>query len=366
MKNIENYLLNIGGSAGRGSYEEANLAGLEAFKTREKLCHLFNFNKPLNVVFTKNITESINVILKGYLNAGDRVIVSSMEHNAVMRPLNSLSKQGVLISKAPCDSDGVLDLKEFNNILQLPNIKLCIMLHASNVTGSIMPIFEVSKMLKEKKIPFVLDAAQTAGALPIDFEKLSLSALCFTGHKGLLGPQGIGGFLIADEFAKKVQPFIEGGTGSSSEFLEMPEALPDKFEGGTLNMPGIFGLSGALDFIQKETLEVIRLKEEKLTEIFLEEIEGIKGLKLVGTKNVKRRMPVFSFVFDNMGADEVSYILSSEFNISSRAGLHCAPLAHETMGTLNTGTLRLSFSYFSTEEEVDYIARALREIAGRA
>lgn len=369
IKGINNYLLNYNVSSevsSQGSLmdsvEKEYTAEEVVFKTREKLCKLFNFNNPSNVVFTKNVTESINIILKGYLKAGDRVVVSAMEHNAVMTPLNSLSKQGIKIIKVPCNNEGFLNLKEFEVALEEPNIKLCVMIHASNVTGSIMPVYEASKMLKGKGIPFILDAAQTAGAVPIDFERLSLSALCFTGHKALLGPEGIGGFLINDALAKKVKPFIEGGTEISSELSIMPEDMPEKFEGGTQNIPGIFGLSAALDFILKESVELIRNKEEKLSEIFIEEIQGIKGIKLIGSKDIKRRLPVFSLTFDNIGIDKVSYKLRNEYNISNGAGLFCAPLAHEALGTLDTGTLRLSFSYFTTEEEIDYIARSLRKI----
>lgn len=358
------YIEGVGGNVGRGTYESSYEAGRVLFETRELLCKMFNFDNPLNVVFTSNITESLNTLLKGYLKSGDHVLISSMEHNAVIRPLNSELMKGVEVTKVQCRIDGTLDTSEFEKEIK-DNTKLVVMTHASNVCGTIMPIKEVGEVCKKYNIPFVLDSAQGAGVLDIDFKKLNLSALAFTGHKGLLGPQGVGGFLINEELAKNIRPLKEGGTGSFSEDEAQPDILPDKFECGTLNMPGIYGLNASLKYIENKGINTIREYEEELSKAFLSKILNIDGISLSGIKEIHGRTSVFSLNFNTMDNSEAAFILDREFGIMTRVGLHCAPLAHKTLGTFPCGSVRISFGQFNTLDDVDYVAESLFKIISK-
>ena len=249
-ESVYKYLSNIGANANRGSYVASFEVENVIFETRELLCSIFGFDKPENVVFTKNVTESLNVLLKGLFKNGDHVIVSSMEHNAVMRPLSVLEERGVTFSRVLCKNDGSLDAKDLLPLIR-SNTKGVVMTHASNVCGTILDLIEVGKICEEKDIWFIVDAAQTAGAINVDFDDLYADAIAFTGHKGLLGPQGIGGFLVREELNNELLTLIEGGTGSLSDTEIQPSYMPDKFEAGTLNVPGIYGLNAALKYIQK-------------------------------------------------------------------------------------------------------------------
>lgn len=358
---MANYLLEVGGNINRGAYEVAFEAENIVFETRELLCNLFNFNKPENVVFTKNITESLNVILKGYLKSFDHVIVSSMEHNAVMRPLNSLAQKGVTYSVAKCNNNGELLIDDLKPLVR-KNTKAVIMTHSSNVCGTILPLKAIGKFCKENNLAFIVDSAQTAGFLDIDMIKMNIDILCFTGHKSLLGPQGIGGFLIKEELVEKVSPLIEGGTGSLSEIEVQPDYMPDKFESGTANIPGIYGLNAALKYLQNEGIKNIRNKELALSRIFLEEISKIEDIEIIGLKDIENRTPVVSLNFLGKDNGEISYLLSKNYGISTRCGLHCAPSAHKTLGTFPDGTVRFSFSSFNTEEEIYYAINSIKTI----
>jgi len=358
---MTNYLLEVGGNINRGAYEVVFEAENIVYETRELLCKLFNFNKSENVVFTKNITESLNIILKGYLKADDHVIVSSMEHNAVMRPLNSLAQKGVTYSVAKCNSNGELHVDDLKPLVR-KNTKAVIMTHSSNVCGTILPLEAIGKFCKENNLCFIVDSAQTAGFLDIDMAKMNIDILCFTGHKSLLGPQGIGGFLISEELVEKVTPLIEGGTGSLSEFEIQPDYMPDKFESGTANIPGIYGLNAALKYILAEGIETIRNKELTLTKIFLEEISKLEGIEIIGHNTIENKTPVVSLNFVGKDNGEISYLLSKNYGISTRCGLHCAPSAHKTLGTFPDGTVRFSFSSFNTEAEVMYTVSSIKQI----
>ena len=355
---ITNYILNVGSSINRGAYSKAFEAEDVAFETRELLCEVFNFSKPENVVFTGNITQSLNILIKGLLKPNDHVIVSSMEHNAVMRPLSSLEKTGVQISKCPCDNLGQLDISELPKLIK-SNTKAVIMTHASNVCGTILPLKEVGKICKEHNLFFIIDSAQTAGFLDLDFQALNASTIAFTGHKGLLGPQGIGGFLISDELNSHISPLIEGGTGSLSELETQPSYMPDKFESGTPNIPGIYGLNASLKYILKEGISNIGEKELKLTKTFLEGISSIKEVNIIGLKDIENRTPVVSLDFIDMDNGLICHDLNKNYGISTRSGLHCAPSAHRTLGTFPRGTVRFSFSHFTTLEEVHYAVNSL-------
>lgn len=360
-ESMANYLLNIGCNVNRGAYESSFEAENIVFETREFICELFNFGKPENVIFTKNITESLNVLIKGLIQAGDHVIVSSMEHNAVMRPLNSLGKLGVEVSKVPCNIYGELNSEDIIKYIK-PNTKAVVMTHASNVCGTILDLKRVGQICKERGLYFIIDTAQTAGFLDIDFKGIGADAIAFTGHKGLLGPQGIGGFIITDKMASTIDTFIEGGTGSLSEKEIQPEYMPDKFEAGTLNIPGIYGLNASLKYILKEKVSNIRKKELYLLDNFLAGILNISQLNVIGRKDLNHRTAVISIDIPNKDNAEMSYYLYKDYGIMTRCGLHCAPSAHETLGTYPRGTVRFSFGHFNTIGEVNYALDAIYKI----
>lgn len=356
-----NYIKNIGCNVNRGVYTSSLAAENIVFETRELICSLFNFNKPENVVFAKNITESLNLLIKGLLQNGDHVIVSSMEHNAVMRPLNSLINNDIEISKVPCDILGQLNINHITKKIK-SNTKAVIMTNSSNVCGTILPLEEIGKLCKKNNLIFIIDSAQTAGFLDIDFEKTRADAIAFTGHKGLLGPQGIGGFVIKDSLIPKVHPFIEGGTGSLSEYEIQPNYMPDKYESGTINIPGIYGLNTALKYIKQKSLSYIREKELFLTKLFIEDILNLDDVRLVGLNDINNRTAVVSLDFSKIDNAEVSLDLSNRYNIMTRCGLHCAPSAHKTLNTFPQGTVRFSFGHFNTKEEITYTIDSLNKI----
>lgn len=358
---MSDYILNVGSNVGRGSYESSYSAGQVVYETRELLCDLFNFNDPLNAVFTSNITQSLNMILRGFLKKGDHVIVSSMEHNAVVRPLVSLKNIGVEFDRVMCDIEGKLNPLDIEPLIK-PNTKLLVMTHASNVCGTILPLKEVGELCKKHSIHFVVDSAQTAGVLPIDFNQLNLSALTFTGHKGLLGPQGIGGFLIDMDFANKMTSIIEGGTGSLSESETQPDYMPDKFESGTLNIPGIYGLNASLKYLNSVGLKSIEEKERYLSSIFIEDVLSIKEADIAGIKGSNGRTSTVSLNFKDLDNSEVAFLLDREFRVMTRVGLHCAPSAHKTLGTFPSGTVRFGFGHFNTVDEVKYAVESINKV----
>lgn len=350
-----NYITNIGCSVNRGVSNNTYVAEETLFDTREMICNLFNFNKPENVVFTKNITESLNIIVKGLFKDGDHVIVSSMEHNAVMRPLVSVSKKGVQFSRIQCNELGQIEVSDIIANIK-PNTKAIIMTSASNVCGTMLPLNKIGQVCRQHDLFFIIDSAQGAGFIDMDFELLCADIIAFTGHKGLLGPQGTGGFIINDKLASLVHPLIEGGTGSFSEEEIQPCYMPDKFEAGTPNIPGIFGLNASLKYLNKMGLDTIREKELYLTERFIEEVKNISKIKLIGIPSIKNRTGVVSIDLTPVELDNgiVSHELSSSYGIMTRSGLHCAPSAHKTLGTFPNGTIRFSFSHNNTVEEVKY------------
>lgn len=364
-KAVYEYMTGNGSNINRGCYENAYDTEEVVLETRELLCELFDGPDCKNVVFTKNVTESLNVVLKGFLKPGDHVLVSSMEHNAVMRPIRQLEKNGVEFDRVPCSEQGELKLQSMEALLR-QNTKAVVMMHASNVCGTILPLKEVGAFCKTHGLKFIADCAQTAGTMPISMKEMNIDILCFTGHKGLYGPQGIGGFILQEEMISAMTPLLSGGTGSISHTEEIPEFMPDRFEPGTMNLPGIFGLNSALSWIDKVGIENIYNKERILTRLFLEEIGKLdpKGekIKLVGKKTEEGRTAVVSIQTPGRDVSEVAYLLDKNYGIMTRVGLHCAPSAHQTLGTYPTGTVRFSFGYFNTEEEVLFAVKALEEI----
>lgn len=358
------FIDSIGCNINRGIYADAQTAGEIVLETRELLSQLFNFSKPENAIFTMNITQSLNFLIKGLLKRQEHCIVSSMEHNAVMRPLLQLEKKGVEFTRIQCDKEGRLKPNNLYKEIKA-NTKAVIINHASNVCGTILPIDEIGKICRENGIIFIVDTAQTAGIQDIDFGKSYIDALAFTGHKGLLGPQGIGGFIITDSLAEKIEPLVSGGTGSLSDREEVPPFMPDKFEPGTPNLPGIFGLNAALSYLEKEGIDNIRNREMELTGIFLKEIRNMEGIDTVGIQGAEGRTAVVSLDFNNQDNAEISYELDKNYGIMTRCGLHCAPSAHKTLGTFPQGTVRFSFSHFNTEKEVKYTIDAIMKILKR-
>lgn len=358
---ITNFILNVGSNTGRGIYESSFEAENTVYETRELLAKLFNCSDPSHVVFTKNVTESINILLKGLVNQGDHVIVSSMEHNAVMRPLNALSDRGVTFSKVCCSEEGILNPEHIKDYIK-KDTKIVVMTHASNVCGTVLDLERVGEICKKNNLMFIVDAAQTAGFMDIDFQKIKADAIAFTGHKSLLGPQGIGGFVVKEAVAKKMHTLIEGGTGSFSDQEIQPNYMPDKFESGTLNIPGIYGLNASLKYLETTTLKKIRTAELQLVEQFIKGLDELKGVRIIGKKNLEDRTGVVSIDVPGFDNADISYRLYKDHGIATRCGMHCAPSAHETLKTFPQGTVRFSFSHFNTPEDVNDTLIALKKI----
>jgi len=355
-------LLSEGGfNIGRGGYESAYSLAERVLGIRKQVSDFFGFETDSNVIFTPNVTFSLNFLISGLLKAGDHVITTTMEHNAVARPLEAAKRRGVEISYAQADAMGGVEPEQIEALIR-SNTRVVVMLHGSNVSGTLLPISNVGKICKQKGIFFAVDAAQTAGVVPIDMKAMGIDALAFTGHKGLLGPQGIGGLLLVDELADVVDPMLFGGTGSLSDSLEMPGFLPDKLEPGTLNLPGIIGLSAALDYINEVGIDHIRSTELSLALRFLESLADRNDVKVIGRTDLTNRCPIVSLDFLNRDNAEISYRLDQEFGIMTRCGLHCAPLAHRSLGTFPSGTVRFSFGHTNTAEEVDRTIEAINKI----
>lgn len=361
---VYNFIKECGCNINRGGYDEAYQAEGIVLDTRQRLTTLFHGPDCRNVVFTRNITESLNVLLKGFLKPGDHVLVSAMEHNAVMRPLTQLAAQGVSFDRIPCDGQGVLDVSAMERLLR-KNTKAVVMLHASNVCGTVMPAAEAGAFCHAHGLRFVLDSAQTAGVFPIDMEAMHIDALAFTGHKGLLGPQGVGGFILQPDMVQEIPPLIAGGTGSISHEETMPAFMPDRYEAGTMNLPGIMGLHGALCWLEEKTIDAVRREELALTERFIAGVREIPHLRLVGKSDLIDRAGVVSVLPETVDPALMADALEREFGIMVRVGLHCAPNAHKTLGTYPTGTIRFSFGCRNTVEHVDTALYALRKLSGR-
>lgn len=362
-ESMADYILNVGTNVNRGAYNSSFIAENIVYETRELICELFNFKKPENVIFTKNITESMNVLIKGLLKENDHVIVSSMEHNAVMRPLNSLNTK-VEFTRVPCNELGELNIEDVVSSIKT-NTKAIIMSHASNVCGTILDLKKVGEICKKNNLFFLIDSAQTAGFLDIDFQELNADAIGFTGHKSLLGPQGIGGFIINDRINNELNTLIEGGTGSLSETEIQPNYMPDKFEAGTLNIPGIFGLNASLKYLLTHKVKNIREIELHLLNQFLEGVLNIKKIRPIGKKTAYDRTGILSIDFIDSDNGIVAHELSKNYGIMTRSGLHCAPSAHITLGTFPRGTVRFSISHFTTKEEIDYAIDCINKVANK-
>ena len=362
---MADYITNRGININRGSYALAYDVEDIIYTTRQRLNTLFNGHDPSHVIFTQNVTMSLNMVIKGLLKSGDHVLVSSMEHNAVMRPLTQLLDKGITFDIIPCDKMGSIQLESMDSLIR-PNTVALIINHASNVCGTIQPLESIGSICKTHNLQFIVDAAQTAGVIPIDVKAYHIDALCFTGHKGLLGPQGIGGIILTKEMAQNLTPLIAGGTGSFSHLETLPTHMPDAFESGTLNLPGIIGLNEGLAYIESQGMENIHNHELALTQSFLEGLQSIDGINIVGKQNIQDRTAVVSITIDGMDPASIAYELESTYHIMTRVGLHCAPRAHQTLGTYPEGTVRFSFGYANTLKDVESALSALNTIVKSA
>ena len=358
---MKTYLDQVGATINRSVYGSAQDAGLVTLQLRQRLKKLFHFPEAVtHVILTPGATWGLNMAIKGFLKKGDHCIVSSMEHNAVMRPLLQLT--GVEFDRIPCNREGLLNPADVEKLIR-PNTRLLVMAHGSNVCGSVQDARAVGEICRKHGIAFVLDAAQTAGHYPVDFESFGLSALCVPGHKGLLGPSGIGALLMTDAFAKALDPIVAGGTGSASDSEYLPDYLPDRFESGTPNLPGIYGWEAALQYVETRGVEGLRTHEMALCQRVLEGLHSIKGVALCGTEDLNRRVGVVSVDFLHKDNAETAFALEMDYRILTRCGLHCAPSAHKTLDTFPRGTVRFSLGFASTEADVDAALAAIKTVS---
>lgn len=355
---VLNCMRNYAANPGRSTHTMALQSSFKVSETREILSNFFNVTSPFNMIFTSNATEGLNIGIKGVLKPGDHVISTVIEHNSVLRPLNSLSKKGVQVTLLAVDKYGKLNINNLKKEIQ-KNTKLIVINHASNVLGTLQYINTIGKIARSAGILFMVDGSQSAGTINIDVEKYNIDLLAFPGHKGLMGPQGTGGLFIREGIS--MENFKEGGTGSNSISMTQPEFLPDKFESGTVNVPGIAGLCEGVKFIQKIGRRNIQKHEEGLIEYLLREFKKMSYVKVHGLDSFEKRSAVISINIDNMDSSEVGYLLNKK-GIAVRTGYHCAALIHPIIGTSKTGTVRFSPGYFNTYEEMEEVVKAIQDI----
>ncbi|MCE5282080.1 MAG: aminotransferase class V-fold PLP-dependent enzyme [Deltaproteobacteria bacterium] len=359
---MERFLRESGGSPGRSGHRLSIAAGRTVLEAREAMAALIGADDPLRIVFTKNATEALNIALRGFLRPGDHVITSSMEHNSVMRPLRQLEADGVALSVLPCSGRGELDPGTIQPAIQ-SRTRMMVLTHASNVTGTILPIAEAARIAHDHGIAVCIDAAQTAGALPIHVKEQGIDLLAFTGHKSLFGPPGTGGLYIASGLEEQLRPLMAGGTGSRSEFEAQPTFLPDKFEAGTPNSVGLAGLGAGVSWLLARGVETVRAHETALTARFIEGLREIPGITLYGPEDPSLKTAIVSFNIAGLEPSEAALELDERFDILSRPGLHCAPAAHRTIGTFPRGTVRFGFGPFNTPDQIDRALEALCSLA---
>jgi len=356
---LDHFMREVGATPGRGGHRREEEAQHIADQARQVLARLFNAPDPQGVAFTMNATQAINMALKGLLRPGDHVVTSSIEHNALWRPLKALEQRGVQVTAVPCASDGALDPADVEAALR-PETRLAAMLHGSNVLGTILPIAEIGKVCRHRGVPFLVDAAQTAGAYPIDVEAMHIDLLAFAGHKGLYGPHGTGGLVVRPGVA--LETWVEGGSGVESASETMPEALPARLEAGTHNAAGIAGLLAGVRFVLEQGVERIRTHEMGMAALLIKGLREIPGVTVLGPDALTRRTAVVSVTVEGYAPDQLATVLDQAFDVATRGGLHCAPQAHRTAGTLGCGALRFSPGYLTTAEDVRYAVESLREI----
>lgn len=348
------------GNAGRGAHAASLGASRTVFETRERLANFFHAENPKQIAFTGNSTESLNIALKGTLNPGDHVISTVLEHNSVLRPLYALEEQGVEVTFLNSNLQGMIDYDDFEKAVK-DNTRMIVCTHGSNLTGNLLDIKRIGKITKKHGLLFVVDASQTAGVFPIDVQEMQIDILCFTGHKGLLGPQGTGGMYVREGLA--VRPLKVGGSGVQTYNKKHPAEMPTALEAGTLNGHGIAGLDAAIGYLEKEGIDNIRAREQELMWKFYNGVKDIPSVKVYGDFSGAERCAVVSLNIGEYDSSEVSDELLMTYGISTRAGGHCAPLMHEALGTVEQGAVRFSFSHYNTDEEVETAIRAVKELA---
>lgn len=364
---ISNFIDNNCVNINRGVYSLSDEVGDMVLDTRIKLSSLFDcadvpakFCK--RIIFTSGVTASINMFLRGLLSKGDHIVTGSLEHHAVMRTLYDLQREkGISFDVAQCDDKGVVTAKKVESLIK-PDTKAVIINHASNVFGAVSPITEIGEVCKRRGVFFAVDTAQTAGALNISMRKSNIDFLAFSGHKGLLSLQGIGGFAVSEKLSDVLKPVITGGTGSASHFYTQPDTLPDKFESGTLNLSGIMSLNHSLSFLEEVGIDKIREHELKLRQYFIASLKDIDEVTVHCADSFVDTTSVVSLTFKTLDNAFVASLLESDYGVMTRCGLHCSPSAHSSMGTYPSGTVRFSFSYFNTEDEIDYAVDAIKKI----
>jgi cysteine desulfurase/selenocysteine lyase len=357
---MDRFAREMGGNPGRSGHHRSLEAGREVLRTREALAGLLGINDLTRIVFTKNATEGLNLVIRGVLGKGGHAVITSLEHNAVWRPLHALSLDGTAsYSIVDCEPDGSLDISRMREALQA-DTRLIILTHASNVLGSLLPLREAAELARERGIPILVDAAQTAGRYTLEPEGDGVQYLAFTGHKELFGPQGTGGLYIAPGY--EIEPLMRGGTGSRSESSVQPDFLPDRYESGTLNAMGLAGLRAGLEFVLEKGVEEIRRHEAELASRLMDGLLAIPGTSVYGPSQWEKRVGIVSFNLPGFNSSEVASRLDEKYGICVRSGLHCSPLAHRTAGTLESGTVRASFSYMNTLQDVDYLLEACQAV----
>lgn len=361
-QSMDSFMRHVGASPGRSGHHLSIEAGRIVYETREAIAQLFGTDDPKRIIFTPNATEALNLALRGMLHPRDHVVTSSMEHNSVMRPLRALERKGVEITVVNCSPEGFLNPQNIERAIK-PNTKLITLNHASNVVGTVLPIAEVGQIARRHEIPFLVDAAQTAGCYQIDVKAMNIDLLAFSGHKGLYGPQGVGGLYLGKGMEHKVEPLTYGGTGSYSEYEYQPDFLPDKYESGTPNTVGLAGLCSGVNFVLSQGVDGMRRKEEALIELLINGLKTVPGVIIYGKGDSQRQVAVLSFNIAGLIPSEVAMQLEEGFQILCRPGLHCAPIAHKTIGTFPRGTVRLSPGYFNSDEDIEISIEAVRKIA---
>jgi len=349
-----------GANPGRSGHKMAVQAGNILLYAREMICELFSIEDPFRVIFTSNCTESLNLAIKGLLKPGSHAVSSCMEHNSVVRPLMALKEQGVETTFVRCSDKGCLDPADIEKAIR-KNTRLIVTTHASNVTGTLMPIDEIGRIARSHGIPYLVDAAQTAGIVPINLSTQPIDMLAFPGHKGLLGPQGTGALYISPKI--ELMQLKEGGTGSQSESPYQPDLIPDRYESGTMNTPGIAGLGAGVKHILAAGQKKLQAHEARLTKLFIEALCHIKGIRVYGPLNMNERVGVVSLNINDRDSSEIASILDERYGIATRGSLHCAPMAHTTLGTLKQGAVRFSPGIFNTLDEIKYCVKALEELS---
>lgn len=352
----------VGASPGRGGYRQALEAGRILFNAREAVAEFFSILDSSRIIFTHNATGALNLALHGTLNPGDHVITTSMEHNSLLRPLYALQSRGVELTVVPAMSDGLVSVEDISNAMQ-KNTRMIALAHVSNVCGAIQPIRNIADICLENRALFLLDAAQSAGHLPIDVENLAIDLLAVPGHKGLLGPTGTGILYVAPDVP--LRPVLQGGTGVHSTSQEQPLIMPDGYEAGTHNLPGVAGLLAGIEFIHHQGLHTIHEHEQRMLDQAELALEKIPGVCIYGPADQKKRCSVLSFTVSGIDSALLATELDTIYDIAVRSGLHCAPLAHHTLGTLPGGTIRISPGFFTTSEEIDFFSNAVVQCASQ-